>query len=61
LTNSTLRDGERVEEGKRMYEKDRLEEIARYVRKTHRWVVVIGVIVILSMVLSFCGALLTAA
>ncbi|MDE0188311.1 MAG: hypothetical protein OXN80_04340 [bacterium] len=42
-----------------MYDKERLEEIARYVRKTHRWVVVIGVIVILSMVLSFCGALLT--
>lgn len=44
-----------------MYDKDRLEEMARYVRKTHRWVVVIGVIVILSMVLSFCSALLTAA
>ena len=49
------------QEGKRMFDDDRLEEIATYVRKTHRWVVVIGVIVILGMVLSFCGALLTAA
>lgn len=44
-----------------MYDQDRLEEIARYVRRTHRWVVVIGVIVILGVVLSFCGALLTVA
>ena len=44
-----------------MFDEDRLQEIATYVRKTHRWVVVIGVIVILGTVLSFCAALLTGA
>lgn len=44
-----------------MFDDDRLEEIATYVKRTHRWVVVIGVIVILGTVLSFCSALITAA
>lgn len=42
-------------------DEDRLEEIRDYVKKTYRWVVVIGVITILAMTLSFCGALLTTA
>ena len=43
-----------------MMEDDRLEEMSGYVRKTYRWVVVIGVITILSVLLSFCAALVPA-
>ncbi len=43
-----------------MIEDDRLEQISDYVRKTYRWVVVIGVITILSVLLSFCAALVSA-
>ena len=46
--------------GKKMMEDDRLEEISGYVRKTYRWVVVIGVITILTVLLSFCAALFSA-
>ncbi len=40
-----------------MMEDDRLEEMSGYVRKTYRWVVVIGVITIFGILLSFCAAL----
>ncbi len=39
-----------------MHEDDRLEEMHAYVRKTHRWVVFIGVVTILTVMLSVCGA-----
>lgn len=42
-----------------MYEEDRLEEIRVYVKKTHRWVVFVGVVTILTVLLSFCGALVS--
>ncbi len=43
-----------------MWDDERFEELYQYVRKTHRWVVLIGVITILGIVLSFCGALVGA-
>ncbi len=42
-----------------MFEDDRFEEMFGYVKKTYRWVVVIGVIMILTVLLGFCGALLS--
>ncbi len=42
-----------------MHDEDRLEEIHAYVKKIYRWVVVIGAIIIFTMVLSFCGALVS--
>ncbi|MCY4650580.1 MAG: hypothetical protein OXC98_09475 [bacterium] len=42
-----------------MLEDDRLEEIYRYTRKTHRWVVFIGAVTIMSIVLSVCSLALT--
>lgn len=44
-----------------MFEDDRFEEMLDYVKKTYRWVVVIGAITILTVLLSFCGALVSVA
>ena len=43
-----------------MYEDDQLEEIRSYVRKTHRWVAFIGVVTIITVLLSVCSAFLPA-
>lgn len=47
--------------GKKMLDDDRFEEMYQYVRRTHRWVVFIGVFMIMGIVLSVCGALFTSA
>ncbi len=43
-----------------MLDEDRLEEIFDYIKKIHRWVLFIGVVTILGVVLSVCGALVPA-